>query len=239
MLHPELAQLVGFGTPWPEIPSMNLLPVVLLALGSAFTLRTSAGSNQQASCREMTVVENAACTACPRAINGEAVEYRYRGRVLRFHPGECEQHWTDNPDGVFAKISPRAALFAESSTLVERLRNGWFGFGSYVIVGLLSGAACAYIAVGRGRAAANWFFLGLIFNLFAVATILIQRKLLTRDPEGIPSGMNKVPVTRSPRRCSVCSSENHPAATRCLACGGELEAVVRPETTTLRTGENA
>lgn len=218
---------------------MNILPVVLLALGSAFALCIPAAANQQTPRRDVSELQDASCTVCPKPIDGEGVEIRYRGRTLRFHPGACEHHWTEDPDGVFARVSPRGANFAESPSLVARLRDGWFGFGTYVLVGLLSGAACAYIAVGRGRVAASWFFLGLLFNVLALLAVLVQRKLATRDPEGVPSGMNKVPVTRTPLRCNSCGSENHPSATQCLACGSALKSTAASELSFLRPGETA
>jgi hypothetical protein len=104
-------------------------------------------------------------------------------------------------------------------------------FGLYVVTGLVAGAACAYLAVGRGLAPIPWFFAGLLANVIPLIVILTRHGAdLSRFPAGIPRGLSKVPTTLSPRFCPPCGAENHPAARRCLECGAPLEPTVEPET---------
>jgi hypothetical protein len=44
-------------------------------------------------------------------------------------------------------------------------------FGMVVFFGIVSGFCCAFIANAKGREGAAWFFLGLIFGLFALVVI--------------------------------------------------------------------
>lgn len=173
---------------------------------------------------------------CPQPIEGEALVVHYRGRTFTFHAGPCEQHWHDERDNVFATMSPNGALFAESPVLAERLWRGWFGFGIYVLVGLICGTVAAYLAIGRGQSAAKWFFLGLLINVFALILLLLSPRLAVQGPQGVPSGLRKVPVTRAPQRCSHCGAENHPAARRCLACKEDLESSVATEVSAVIEG---
>lgn len=98
------------------------------------------------------------------------------------------------------------------------------------MAGLLAGALCAYVAIGRGRAALPWFTAGLLGNVAAVVVIL-TRSPVTTGPltEKILPGLRKIPLTHSPIPCPDCSHPNHPAARRCASCGVDLNPTATAE----------
>lgn len=180
-------------------------------------------------------MESADCLACDNAIDGEGMELVHRGRRVRLHPGDCLAHWESDSTAMFAQLQPHAALWDEVDPM-GAMRGGWFWFGIYVLVGLVSGAFAAYIAINRGLPALEWFFLGLAFNVLALAGVLMRPKGNVPALEGVPTGLRKVPVTRSPLNCTSCGNANHPSAAACAGCGATLAPKVDGEMLRVRGG---
>lgn len=134
-----------------------------------------------------------------------------------------------------ASEGPRGALFQENGDRGSPTA-AWLLLGLYVVTCLLAGAACAHVAVGRGLPASRWFFAGLVFHFAALSLLILRvRGDGSHGTESLPSGLAKVPLTRSPRACPRCARPNHPAASRCHACGARLDPLVAPESA--RDGE--
>jgi hypothetical protein len=171
------------------------------------------------------------CLACDQPVQGTDLLLIHRGRRVPLHRGACFDAWSRNPDAMFAALQPRGALFQEPEESMSPLRDAWFAFGAYVLLGLIFGAACAYTAVGRGHAPVRWFFAGLAVNAVALAILLARpRADLSNLPAGVPPGLRKVPTTRAGVPCPKCGSLNHPAARRCSSCGAALQPSVAAET---------
>ena len=169
------------------------------------------------------------CLVCPKPIEGEHVVIEHRGRRVHLHPGDCVDVWHSDPDRYFRAMQPNAALFDEDALRGDD-GNGWLYLGLYVLSALFCGGFCSYTAISRGRSAVEWFFLGLAFNVLAIAAVLLKPVVDTSAlPAGIPAGLRKVPQTREPVRCPACGAEAHPSASRCAACGAALEPLVQSE----------
>ena len=225
--------------PWLPAPR----PAVLLASLRAATIAEAAAPDGTADGtaargaditppRSTSPREGEVCLACGQPVReGQGLAITYRGRQVALHRGACLETWNLHREALFASLQPRGALFQEPAESPSPLKDAWFLFGAYVVVGLVAGAACAYLAVGRGLAPIPWFFAGLAGNVIALAAVLTRpRADLSRFPAGIPPGLAKVPTTLSPRSCPACGAENHPAAGKCIDCGGPLEPAAEPET---------
>src|SRR5262249_13451233 len=131
----------------------------------------------------------------------------------------------------FASLQPQGALFQGSPEPASPLLGVWFFLGLWVVLGLVCGAASAYIAVTRGLPPIPWFFRGLAVNLVALGWV---RTRAPADPsvfpQGVPRGLRKVPSTRAPLPCPRCGEENHPSARACATCRGALDPRVDAET---------
>jgi ribosomal protein S27AE len=130
-------------------------------------------------------------------------------------------HWSVSR--MFRK--PRGALYDERPADAARPWATWFWVASYVLVGLLAGAAASNLAVNRGLPGWPWFLIGLLVNVLGVLLVLGQRpRDAVSAPQGIPAGLRKVPVTRAPRACPECGALDHPSARVCGRCGHALVA---------------
>ncbi|MBL8840306.1 MAG: hypothetical protein JNL90_02130 [Planctomycetes bacterium] len=161
------------------------------------------------------------CIACGGAASGTALVHR--GRAVALCSPACAAAWDVNHEQLFAEQQARGALFDESATAApdERsLFSGWFWFGSYVVVGLLAGAAAAYGALSKGLAPLPWLLAGLAFNVFALLRLWrVPRGDLSQVPGGMPAGLGKIPLTHAPVACPDCGGMNHPNARACVGCG--------------------
>lgn len=203
-----------------------------LLLVAVFTvLGISAGTMAQAAEGSRAPRPGEICLACDQPVQGTDLLLIHRGRRVPLHREPCFDAWSRNPDAMFAALQPRGALFQEPEESISPLRDAWFTFGVYVLLGLVFGAACAYAAVGRGHAPLRWFFAGLAVNVVALVVLLARpRADLSKLPAGVPPGLRKVPTTRTAVPCPKCGSLNHPAARRCAACGAALQPSVVAET---------
>lgn len=174
------------------------------------------------------------CDVCQREIPNHDHDTIHRGRTVHLCSKECAAAFTADPEAYFAKLQPRGALFQESAQPQDMMPRGGFWFGVYVLMGLVFGAIAAYAAIHRGRPAGPWFFAGLFFNVWALAALLVRPTKSRagpgdQDPEGVPSGLRKVPVTRDPTTCPNCGLDNHPSARKCSHCGAELSPTAQSE----------
>jgi YHS domain-containing protein len=171
--------------------------------------------------------EGQQCIVCRQQIHeGDIVEVRYRGRTF-FVAAKMLEEFEADPERYFRTLQARGALFDEAARDNPPMRTGWLGFGVYVMLGLLFGAACAYLALDRGLPAWGWFFAGLALNVLALVTVI------TRPREaGAPAaaGLVKIPTTLTPTPCPHCGNTNHPSAATCSGCGHALEPTIEPET---------
>ena len=169
------------------------------------------------------------CIVCRvRVHEGDIVEVRYKGR--NFHVAEkMLAQFEADPDAYFHLMQAHGGLFDEAAMEMPSMRIGWLVFGLYVLVGLVAGAACSYVAIDRGLPARGWFFAGLAVNVIALAAVLTRKG--RADALGEPAaGLAKIPTTRSPVACRHCGAANHPAAAACGECGRALEPSVEAET---------
>ena len=203
------------------------------AAGAAETAAPSAPSWQELGRRPG---EGEQCLVCSQAIEGEtSVEIRYKGRVFHVKESMLDAFRAD-PDAYFRKLQARSGLFDEAATDGPPMHSGWLYFGVYVAVGLLFGALCASLALGRGRRPLPWLLAGLVGNVVALAVLAMSPAAAAADGSGVPEPerglgfLGRIATTRAPRDCPRCGASNHPAATACSACGAALEALVPAET---------
>lgn len=175
--------------------------------------------------------EGERCIVCGVTIDGlEIVEVRYKGRTFHVAAKMLEEFEAD-PDAYFQKLQARAALFDERSMEGRRAARGWLYLGVYVLIGLVFGALCGYLAVSRSLPPLPWFFAGLAGNVAALAVLLATpRGDPASAPAGVPSGLAKVPLTHASVSCPGCGAANHPSASACGGCGAALAPVYEPET---------
>ena len=95
-------------------------------------------------------------------------------------------------------------------------------------VHVVSGIACAVIALERGVKAGGWFFLGFLLNLLAVLFVSIALPNPQQVAEdGIEKGTHK--------KCDYCAEVVKAEAVKCRYCHSPLEAKVpRKKNPTIR-----
>jgi hypothetical protein len=172
-----------------------------------------------------------ACLVCGQRIFGEeVVEIRYRGRTFHVAAPMVAEFEAD-PEAYFRRLQARAALFDESAVEARPVASGWLIVGLYILIGLVAGALCAYLAVGKALSPLPWFFAGLAGNVVALLALLARPAGdASALPAGVPPGLAKVATTREPVRCPVCGASNHPSAAACANCGSALVPTVQAET---------
>lgn len=216
--------LVGLLAGWLAIPV-----VASPATGSGSAEAAEAPSAWQEIARRPG--EGEECLVCRQPIEGEAaVEIRYKGRVFYVKESMLDEFRAD-PDGYFQRLQARSGLFDEAAMEGPPMHRGWFVFGLYVAVGLLFGALCASLALGRGRRPLPWLVAGLLGNVVALVVLLMRTSGSDSAPGTAALGaLGRVTVTRAPRSCPTCGASNHPAATSCSSCGVALEPQTLAET---------
>ena len=177
--------------------------------------------------------EGEQCLVCRQPVHGATmVEVRYKGRIFHVKEEMMDELRAD-PEAYFRPLQSRSALFDEEALEgamgAQKRQRGWLYFGLYVLLGLSAGAVCGALAVSRALPPLPWFFAGLVANLPAIAWLLTRPRGDSAGPEGVPSGLVKVPRTRTPRPCPHCGGPNHPAATVCARCRGRLTPKVAAE----------
>jgi hypothetical protein len=167
------------------------------------------------------------CIVCKLPIQaGEIVEVRYKGRRF-FVAAKMLSRFEADPETYFHALQAHGGLFDEAAMETPPMRTGWLFFGLYLLVGLVAGAGCSYVAIDRGLPAWGWFFAGLAANVLAVGAVLTRAR---RAGVAAAPGLTKIPITHAPVACSACDEPHHPAASACASCGHDLVPTVEPET---------
>lgn len=177
--------------------------------------------------------EGEQCLVCRQPIEGEtAVQIRYKGRVFYVKESMLDEFRAD-PDVYFRKLQARSGLFDEAAMEGPPMHRGWLWAGIYVAVGLVFGALCASLALGRGRRPLPWLVAGLLGNVVALAVLLARNPSSGGATETGGAGslgpLGRIATTRAPRECPRCGAPNHPAAGACSSCGAALEPLARSE----------
>jgi hypothetical protein len=151
---------------------------------------------------------------------------RYRGRIFYTCDAAALERFIRNPRAFVPESTPQAALFRSPSPAVASFGVWLLVLGLYVVLGLVSGAFAAYVAVQKGLGGVRWFAAGLGLNVIGVALAFARP---AREVAFTRRGLTKIPTTHDPRPCPACGKPNHPSASRCGRCGAELEPVVESE----------
>ena len=138
-----------------------------------------------------------------------------------------------DPDAYFRRLQARSGLFDEAAMEGPAMHRGWLWAGIYVAVGLVFGALCASLALGRGRRPLPWLVAGLLGNVVALAVLLARTPaadgVTGTGPAGSLGPLGRIAATRAPRECPRCGAPNHPAASACSSCGAALEPLALSE----------
>ena len=116
--------------------------------------------------------------------------------------------------------APRGAFLGGGES--AGMSSIWFWAGAYIVAGLLFGALAAHRALQTGNRALAWFGVGFVFTLPGYLFLLTRPKQQMDAPAGVPRGVARIASTAAPEPCPNCGAMNHPAATQCIGCGGEL-----------------
>jgi hypothetical protein len=170
------------------------------------------------------------CVVCDKAVAATDRVYEVEGQRVPVHVGSCDNAFRRNPEHFLARLKPRGAFLGAEPNLAPHISWGWFAFGVYVLLGLVSGAFCASRAVNHALKPWPWFLAGFFLNLFGFLA-LVTRRAGESSRAGLPPGLVKVPATYSPRACPRCGATNHPSATSCVRCGNKIEPLVTSEVT--------
>ena len=154
---------------------------------------------------------------------------RYKGRTF-FVAAKMLEEFEADPQAYFHVIEAHGGLFDEAAMESPPMRTGWLLVGLYVLVGLVAGATCSYVALDRGLPAWRWFFAGLVLNLIAVALVSTRPRAAGAPAHRAARRLAKIPATHAPVRCGRCGAHNHPSARGCSGCGHVLSPTVEPET---------
>lgn len=166
------------------------------------------------------------CVACGSELGADDVALRAGARRVALCAGACADAFRADPQAFLAGLRTGSALFQEPAEPRAAVASPWFWLGVWVVLGLVSSAAAAYVAVDRGQPPLGWFFAGLVGNVAALAVLAFA---IPRGASRAPKGLAKVPSTRAARPCTACGAALHPAASVCPACGAALEPLVPSE----------
>jgi len=166
------------------------------------------------------------CIVCNMPVDSSGMAILYRGRRVPFYSIDMLQRFLDNPDAYFYKLEPNGALFQEAAVSRQGLQPGWFIFGLWVVLALVSASLSAVLALRKGLPVVKWYFIGLAASLIGV--LFVWRKPAVAAVE-LPPGFTKPPATPLPIKCPACGAENHPSAKVCSACGNTLQPLEESE----------
>jgi ribosomal protein L37E len=170
------------------------------------------------------------CIVCRAPAPPGAITELHKGRRVTVCNESCRAEWHARRDELFAALQARGALFDETAMSERSLVSGWMWLGTYVLAGLICGALSAYLAFGKGLSPLPWLLAGLLLNVVALVLLALRpRGDLSRLPEGVPAGLQKIPSTRTPLRCTRCGRDNHPSARCCSSCGAPIAPRVESE----------
>ena len=230
-------------TPWPATAwcrsALPRLASVALLLGALFAPGAAAGQPTAGSdggdprsweLLDQRPADGEQCIVCRVAVHeGDIVEVRYKGRTF-FVAAKMLAEFEAHPEAYFHDLQAHGGLFDEGAMESPPIETGWLWLGLYILVGLVAGAACSYVALNRGLPAWRWFFAGLLVNVVALAAVLTRRGGADAPAAGLAPGLAKIPSTHAPVSCGECGADNHPAAPACSDCGHALRPTIEPET---------
>lgn len=162
------------------------------------------------------------CLVCGKPIGADDVVYLIHGQRVALHAVVCFGEFDKTPYKYLDMVEPHGAFLGMGGES-QALSLGWFFLGLYILLGLIFAALCAHQAMRTGHSATAWFGAGLALNAVGYLLLITRRPGEMDGPEGVPAGLQKIPLTYSPRACPVCGAPNHPSATQCSACGAALE----------------
>ena len=171
------------------------------------------------------------CFVCGARLTEDDLAVYVRGRRIPVAKGMIDT-FLANKESYLRGIQTRSALFQEETAAPCGVAQGgisfgWFLFGAIVLTDLLFGGMSAYSAVSKNLSPVPCFLLGFFLNIFGFIYVLTKSH---RTYSGeIPSGLHKVPATRSPIACPSCEYPNHPSALRCVGCKADLAPKVESE----------
>lgn len=89
----------------------------------------------------------------------------------------------------------------------------------FLIIWLIFAVACAIIANNKGRSGIGWFFLGLVFGIFALIVVAVlspigEQRAITRERDVLAKVFS--------RPCPLCHERILKEATKCKHCGSEV-----------------
>lgn len=162
------------------------------------------------------------CLVCNHPVDEGDVVFLVRGQRVPIHLEELQSDLWAQLEGLLAQLEPRGAFIGAEQTQ-RALSSAWFFLGIYVLLGLAFAALCAHRALHVGHSPAAWFGIGLVLNAFGYLFLLTRPKREVQAPAGVPGGLRKIAATHAPLPCPGCGALNHPSASACIGCGGELE----------------
>lgn len=166
---------------------------------------------------------------CP--VDGGIVEDRrfgalWQGKRFYMESEHCLDMFMTDPEKFARRVEPRAALFSAPRADRPSYSPAFLYLGIFVVVGLISGGITSYLGVQKGLSGRNWFALGFLLNIIAIALVVRDRGQETLFQK---KGFCKTPQTFDPVTCPACSKLNHPSARRCSGCGAQLRPSVESE----------
>lgn len=161
------------------------------------------------------------CLVCNHPVDEGDVVFLVRGQRVPIHLEELQSDLRAQLEGLLAQLEPRGAFIGAEQTH-RALSRGWFFLGIYILLGLVFAALCAHRALHVGHSPAAWFGMGLLLNAFGYLFLLTRPKREVQAPAGVPGGLHKIAATHSPQACPACGTLNHPSASACIGCGGQL-----------------
>jgi hypothetical protein len=166
------------------------------------------------------------CLVCGVNLEEDGLAILYKGRRVPLANGAMLEAFIANPQVYFPKLQPKGALFQESAVPENPVRWGWFLFGVWVTLALLSGALSAGISLRKGLPPVKGFFAGLIGSVFGLLYIITRP---AKEKVDLPPHLAKIRTTAHPGSCPKCGGQNHPSASKCVSCGTALTPSVESE----------
>ena len=200
-------------------------------LAISFLTLMLAAQQPQATYEQVPAKPGEKCTICGVPLTDQDVALIVRGRRVPLNAMMVDSFMAA-PEKHFADMQPRGALFQEElgappGAALGGISSGWFAFGAYVLIGLIFGGLSGYLAVSKGLAPIPHFFTGFTLNVFGFVYVLTRKPAVTAGD--VPTGLVKVPTTRTPQACPRCGYTNHPSARQCLQCKASLAPTAESE----------
>ena len=166
------------------------------------------------------------CIVCDMPINSESgIAFLFKGRRVTIDLAHFKD-FIENPEKYFYKLQPNVALYSEGVFNKYQINYGWFVFGLWVLLALVSAAFCVNIAMKKGLSIKKWFYIGLGANIFGLIYLMSQFKNQIVE---LPEKFGKIPRTETPLICTSCGVYVHPSANKCNSCGNVLKSISESE----------